>query len=326
MKVAFLDTVHPILQERLEANGYSCHDLYSTSREEILDGALKDFEGVVIRSRLTLDARLLAALSSLKWIARSGSGLDNIDVEEAKARGIEIINSPEGNKDAVGEHTLGLLLMLLHKLPSGDKSVHNRQWLREEHRGEELGAQTVGIIGYGVMGSSFAEKLSGLGCRIVAYDKYKEGFSTENIEEVSEDEFFELSDIVSVHVPWTSETKGMIDSKWLDRFSKPIIFLNTSRGAVVRTSDLLDAIDAGKVRSAALDVIEFEGRSLEGLELNDVAAATLERLLKNDQILITPHVAGWSVESYFKLSSVLADKIILPVSYTHLTLPTILRV
>lgn len=311
MKVAFLDTVHPILQERLEANGYSCHDLYSTSREEILDGALKDFEGVVIRSRLTLDARLLAALSSLKWIARSGSGLDNIDVEEAKARGIEIINSPEGNKDAVGEHTLGLLLMLLHKIPSGDKSVHNRQWLREEHRGEELGAQTVGIIGYGVMGSSFAEKLSGLGCRIVAYDKYKEGFSTENIEEVSEDEFFELSDIVSVHVPWTSETKGMIDSKWLDRFSKPIIFLNTSRGAVVRTSDLLDAIDAGKVRSAALDVIEFEGRSLEGLELNDVAAATLERLLKNDQILITPHVAGWSVESYFKLSSVLADKIIL---------------
>ena len=311
MKVAFLDTVHPILMERLEANGYSFHELYSTSREEILDGALEDFDGVVIRSRLTLDARLLAALSSLKWIARSGSGLDNIHVEEAKARGIEIINSHEGNKDAVGEHTLGLLLMLLHKLRSGDKSVHNRQWLREEHRGEELGAQTVGIIGYGVMGSSFAEKLSGLGCRIVAYDKYKEGFRTENVEEVSEDEFFELSDIVSVHVPWTSETKGMIDSKWLDRFSKPLIFLNTSRGAVVRTSDLLDAIDAGKVRSAALDVIECEGSSLEGLELDDVAAATLERLLKNDQILITPHVAGWSVESYFKLSSVLADKIIL---------------
>lgn len=311
MKVAFLDTVHPILQERLTANGYSCQELYSTSREEILDGALEDFEGVVIRSRLTLDARLLAALSSLKWIARSGSGLDNIDLEEAKARGIEIINSPEGNKDAVGEHTLGLLLMLLHKLRSGDKSVHNRQWLREEHRGKELGAQTVGIIGYGVMGSSFAEKLNGLGCRIVAYDKYKEGFSTENVEEVSEDEFFELSDIVSVHVPWTSETKGMIDSSWLERFLKPIIFLNTSRGAVVRTSDLLDAIDAGNVRSAALDVIEFEGRSLEGLELGDDAVATLERLLKNDQILITPHVAGWSVESYFKLSSVLADKIIL---------------
>jgi D-3-phosphoglycerate dehydrogenase len=311
MKVAFLDTVHPILLERLEANGYSCHELYSTSREEILEGVLVDFEGVVIRSRLTLDARLLAALPNLKWIARSGSGLDNIDIEEAEARGINVINSPEGNRDAVGEHTLGLLLMLLHKLRSGDKSVHNRQWLREEHRGEELGAQTVGIIGYGVMGSSFAEKLSGLGCRIVAYDKFKEGFSTENVEEVSEEEFFELSDIVSVHVPWTSETKGMINSEWLNRFAKPIIFINTSRGAVVQTSALLDAVDTGIVRSAALDVIEFEGRSLEGLELDDDAAETLDRLLKNDQILITPHVAGWSVESYFKLSSVLADKIIL---------------
>ena len=311
MKVAFLDTVHPILLERLEANGYSCHELYSVSREEIQDGTLEDFEGVVIRSRLTLDARLLASLPSLKWIARSGSGLDNIDVEEAEARGVAVINSPEGNRDAVGEHTLGLLLMLLHKLRSGDRSVHERKWLREEHRGNELGASTVGIIGYGVMGSAFAEKLSGLGCRVVAFDKYKKGFGTEDVEEVSEEEFFELSNIVSVHVPWTSETKGMIDSEWLNRFSKPITFINTSRGAVVKTSDLLDAVDTGKVLSAALDVIEFEGRSLEGLELDDASAATLDRLLKNDQILITPHVAGWTVESYFKLSSVLADKIIL---------------
>ena len=311
MKVAFLDTVHPILKERLEADGYSCHELYSMSREEILEGAIADYEGVVIRSRLDLDARLLAALVGLKWIARSGSGLDNIDIEEAEARGVKVINSPEGNRDAVGEHTLGLLLMLLHKLLSGHSSVHRREWLREEHRGNELGAQTVGIIGYGVMGSAFAEKLSGLGCRVVAYDKYKKGFGTEAVEEVSEEEFFVQSDIVSVHVPWTTETKGMIDSKWLNKFSKPITFINTSRGAVVKTSDLLDAIDSGKVLSAALDVIEFEGRNLEGLDLDNVASATLDRLLKNDQILITPHVAGWSVESYYKLSSVLADKIIL---------------
>ena len=176
MKVAFLDTVHPILKERLEADGYSCHELYSLSREEILEGSLGEFEGIVIRSRLTIDTRLLAALPSLKWIARAGSGLDNIDVEEAESRGINVVNSPEGNRDAVGEHTLGLLLMLLHKLRSGDSSVHQREWLREEHRGNELGAQTVGIIGYGVMGSAFAEKLSGLECRIVAYDKYKKGF------------------------------------------------------------------------------------------------------------------------------------------------------
>ena len=311
MKVAFLDTVHPILKERLEADGYSCHELYSMSREEILEGAIADYEGVVIRSRLDLDVRLLAALVGLKWIARSGSGLDNIDIEEAEARGVKVINSPEGNRDAVGEHTLGLLLMLLHKLLSGHSSVHRREWLREEHRGNELGAQTVGIIGYGVMGSAFAEKLSGLGCRVVAYDKYKKGFGTEAVEEVSEEEFFVQSDIVSVHVPWTTETKGMIDSKWLNKFSKPITFINTSRGAVVKTSDLLDAIDSGKVLSAALDVIEFEGRNLEGLDLDNVASATLDRLLKNDQILITPHVAGWSVESYYKLSSVLADKIIL---------------
>ena len=311
MKVAFLDTVHPILKERLEADGYSCHELYSMSRKEILEGALTDYVGVVIRSRLTIDARLLAALIGLKWIARSGSGLENIDIEEAEARGVKVINSPEGNRDAVGEHTLGLLLMLLHKLRSGDSSVHRREWLREEHRGNELGSQTVGIIGYGNMGSAFAEKLAGLGCRVVAYDKYKKGFGTETVEEVSEEEFFIKSDIVSVHVPWTTETKGLIDSKWLNKFSKPITFINTSRGAVVNTSDLLDAIDSGKVLSAALDVIEFEGRSLEGLELDNNSSITLDRLLKNNQILITPHVAGWSEESYYKLSSVLADKIIL---------------
>ena len=310
MKVAFLDTVHEVLNERLEANGYSCHECYGVTREEILEGELNDYEGIVIRSRLTIDARLLAALSSLKWIARSGSGLDNIDVEEAQARGVQIVNSPEGNRDSVGEHALGLLLMLLHKLRSGDKSVHKRVWLREEHRGEELGAQTVGIIGFGVMGSAFAEKLQGFGCKVIAYDKYKKGFGSNIVKEVSEEEFFAQSDIVSVHVPWTSETKGMVDGVWLYRFSKPITFINTSRGAVVNTSDLLDAIDDGKVKSAALDVIEFEGRSLEVLEPDTEGQTTLSRLLANEQILITPHVAGWSVESYYKLSSVLADKIL----------------
>ena len=310
MKVAFLDTVHEILNERLEASGYLCHKCYDVTHEQILEGEFNDYEGIVIRSRLTIDARLLAALSSLKWIARSGSGLDNIDVKEAEARGVQIVNSPEGNRDSVGEHTLGLLLMLLHKLKSGDKSVHSRLWLREEHRGEELGAQTVGIIGFGEMGSAFAEKLQGFRCKVIAYDKYKKGFGSNIVEEVSEEEFFAQSDIVSVHVPWTSETKGMVDGVWLDRFSKPITFINTSRGAVVKTADLIDAIDAYKVKSAALDVIEFEGKSLEGLELDSEGQTTLNRLLANDKILITPHVAGWSVESYYKLSSVLADKIL----------------
>ena len=310
MKAAFLDTVHGILQERLSANGYECSELYSITREEILQGSLSDFSGIVIRSRLTIDARLLAALPSLKWIARSGSGLDNIDVEEADARGVRVINSPEGNRDAVGEHALGMLLSLMHKIHQGNLSVKGRNWLREQHRGEELGSKTVGIIGYGVMGSSFSEKLKGIGCKVIAYDKYKSGFSSDLVEEVTEEEFFSRSEVVSVHVPWTSETKGMVDSQWLNRFTKPIIFINTSRGAVVKTADLLNAIDRGTVRCSALDVIEFEGNSLEGLELDEERKATLERLLENDQILITPHVAGWSVESYYKLSSFLADKIL----------------
>ena len=312
MKVAFLDTVHGILQERLSANGYDCYELYSITREEILQGRLSDFSGIVIRSRLTIDARLLAALPSLKWIARSGSGLDNIDVEEAEARGVRVINSPEGNRDAVGEHALGMLLSIMHRIHQGNLSVKGGYWLREEHRGEELGSKTVGIIGYGVMGSSFAEKLQGIGCKVIAYDKYKSGFSSDLVEEVTEEEFFSRSEVVSVHVPWTSETKGMVDIQWFNRFTKPIIFINTSRGAVVKTADLLDAIDRGVVRYSALDVIEFEGNSLEGLELDEERKATLNRLLKNEQILITPHVAGWSVESYYRLSSVIADKILKP--------------
>ena len=179
MKVAFLDTVHGILQERLSANGYDCSELYSITREEILQGRLSDFSGIVIRSRLTIDARLLAALPSLKWIARSGSGLDNIDVEEAEARGVRVINSPEGNRDAVGEHALGMLLSIMHRIHQGNLSVKGGYWLRGEHRGEELGSKTVGIIGYGVMGSSFAEKLQGIGCKVIAYDKYKSGFSSD---------------------------------------------------------------------------------------------------------------------------------------------------
>ena len=310
MKAAFLDTVHGILQERLSANGYECSKLYSISREEILQGRLSDFSGIVIRSRLTIDARLLAELPSLKWIARSGAGLDNIDVEEAEARGVRVINSPEGNRDAVGEHALGMLLSLMHKIHQGNLSVKGRNWFREQHRGEELGSKTVGIIGYGVMGSSFSEKLKGIGCKVIAYDKYKSGFSSDLVEEVTEEEFFSRSEVVSVHVPWTSETKGMVDSQWLSRFTNPIIFINTSRGAVVKTADLLNAIDRGTVRCSALDVIEFEGNSLEGLELDEERKATLDRLLENDQILITPHVAGWSVESYYKLSSFLADKIL----------------
>ena len=312
MRVAFLDSVHPVLQSRLNKNGFKCEEILLISRKEILDGQLKYIQGLVLRSRLAIDAKLLDAIPQLKWIARSGSGLENIDLVEAKSRDIKVYNSPEGNSDAVGEHVLGMILMILHKLRSCDKSVHEKVWDREKHRGNELGSKTVGIIGYGVMGKALATKLSGISSEVIAYDKYKFGFSDEYVEEVTEEEFFRRSEIVSVHLPFTDETNGLIDSTWLSRFSKPVIFVNSSRGSIVKTKDLLDALDNGQVTSTALDVLEFEGKSLEGLTSMGETDSnkTLLRLLKSPNVYLSPHVAGWTTESYFKLSDFLADKIL----------------
>ena len=235
MRVAFLDSVHPVLQSRLNKNGFKCEELLLVSRKEILAGQLNDIQGLVLRSRLAIDAKLLDAIPELKWIARSGSGLENIDLLEAKSRNIKVYNSPEGNSDAVGEHVLGMILMILHKLRSCDKSVHENVWDREKHRGNELGSKTVGIIGYGVMGRALATKLSGICSEVIAYDKYKFGFSDEFVKEVTEEEFFKRSEIVSVHLPFTDETNGLVNSNWLSRFSNPIIFVNSSRGSFLTT-------------------------------------------------------------------------------------------
>jgi len=312
MRVAFLDSVHPVLQSRLNKNGFKCEELLLVSRAEILDGKLNNIQGLVLRSRLAIDVKLLDAIPQLKWIARSGSGLENIDLAEAKSRDIQVYNSPEGNSDAVGEHVLGMILMILHKLRSCDKSVHEKVWDREKHRGNELGSKTVGIIGYGVMGRALATKLSGICSEVIAYDKYKFGFSDEFVKEVTEEEFFKRSEIVSVHLPFTDETNGLVDSNWLSRFSNPIIFVNSSRGSIVKTKYLLDALDKGQVTSTALDVLEFEGKSLEGLTSMEETDSnkTLLRLLKSPNVFLSPHVAGWTTESYFKLSDFLVDKIL----------------
>jgi D-3-phosphoglycerate dehydrogenase len=312
MTVAFLDTVHPILKNRLEENGFHCKDYLTLSREDIIEGSLKDIDGIVLRSRLQIDTKVLQAMPNLKWIARSGSGLENIDLTEAESRDIFVYNSPEGNRDAVGEHVLGMVLMILHKLRSCDITVHERVWAREKHRGTELSSKTVGILGYGEMGSAFASKLIGLGCKVIAYDKYKMGFNSKFVEEVCEEEFFEKSEVVSIHVPWTAETKHLVNSSWLSKFKNPIVLINSSRGAVVNTSDLLDAIDIGQVSSIGLDVLEFEGSSLECLDKleNDEARSTLTRLLESPNAYLSPHVAGWTTESYIKLSTYLANKIL----------------
>ena len=312
MRVAILDTVHPVLKKRLIENGFDCEEYLLLSRKEIEQGQLKHIQGIVLRSRIRIDAQLLNAMPQLQWIARSGSGLENINLQAAKSRDIRVYNSPEGNSDAVGEHVLGMLLMIMHKLRSCDKSVHDKVWEREKHRGMELGNKTVGIIGYGVMGKALATKLRGIGCKIIAYDKYTSGFSDEYVTEVTEEAFFRRSEIVSVHLPLTDETNGLVDSTWLARFSHPFIFINSSRGSVVKTKDLLDALDANQVTACGLDVLEFEGRSLEGLTSMGTTDAqkTMTRLLESPNVILSPHVAGWTTESYFKLSNFLADKIL----------------
>ena len=307
-RIVFLDTVHPILFDRLNAEGMFCSWETDMSRDSIMNGALNDTHGIVLRSRLTLDASLLDAMPQLKWIARSGAGLDNIDAESAEARGIRVINSPEGNAASVGEHVIGQLLMLLHKLHTGHQHVQQGGWDREDHRGSELGAKTVGIIGYGNMGNAFARRLSGFGCRVLAHDIIKRGFHGKHgIEEVELAAIFEQCDVVSLHVPLTEITRKMVDSNWIQQFKSPFILINSSRGAVVETTAVIAGLDSGHLRGAILDVIEYEKKSLEGLSARPKALETLSR---DERVVLSPHVAGWSNESYFKLSNVLAEKII----------------
>ena len=320
LHVWFLDVVHEALWEALDAAGMVCHDGTGLSREALIEGGLGPVHGLVLRSRIRLDAEVLHALSDLQWVARSGSGLENIDLATAAELGIAVHSSPEGNRDAVGEHCVGMLLGILHKLPSGDASIRQHQWLREAHRGRELKSMTVGIVGYGHMGSAFAERLMGFGCRVLAYDKYKEGWGEKpttsrplpHVEPVGWDAFCQAVDVVSLHLPWTAETKGMVDNEWLAQFENPILLLNTARGPIVQTKALLAALDDGRVTEACLDVLEFEGRSLEALDglKDEDMRAVFEQLLAHPRVLLSPHVAGWTVESYVKLSTVLADKIL----------------
>ena len=309
MKVLFLDTVHPILAERLAATGMVCVD---ATEPPPLDGvqAHPDAEGLVLRSRIRVDGALLDQLPHLRFICRSGAGLENIDLDATTARGIRVFNSPEGNRDAVGEHALGMLLSLLNLLREADLSVRRGEWDREGHRGVELAARTVGIIGYGHMGSAFAEKLTGLGCRILAHDPHRNdwnGALNGRVHAVDLDTLREEADIVSLHCNLTPETRDMVDAEWLSGFTKPIVLLNTARGPIVRTEALLDALEDGRVVCAGLDVFDREATSFEAVQGHGGA---WERLLAHPRVQVSPHVAGWTEESYVKLSSVLADKVL----------------
>jgi D-3-phosphoglycerate dehydrogenase / 2-oxoglutarate reductase len=307
VNIAFIDQVHPVLAERLTRAGHICKDLSTRAGPE-LRNALQDAGGIVVRGRVFLDADLLDGAPGLRFIARAGSGLENIDRAYCDRRGITLINSPEGNRDAVAEHALALLLALMNNLRRADREVREGQWLRKENTGHELGGRTVGIIGFGNTGGALARKLSGFGVRILAHDKYRSGFGTDAVREATLEEVLQQSDVISLHLPLTVETEHYADAAFFAHIAKPVWFINTARGPLVDTAALLDALGTGRVRGAGLDVLEYEERSLLGLR-ND-RDATLQRLYTEDRVLLSPHIAGVTEESYFRMADILADKIL----------------
>jgi D-3-phosphoglycerate dehydrogenase len=314
-KILFIDTVHPILEERLSALGYVCEQDLTSSKEQI-ELKITDYFGIVIRSRFTIDQSFLDKAINVKFIARSGAGLENIDVTYAESKGIKVFNSPEGNRDAVGEHALGMLLMLFNQLKKGDAEVRKGKWDREGNRGLEIAGKTIGIIGYGNMGSAFAKKLSGFDCRVIAYDKYKTNFCssfdklkmTKIVEEVDLETIFQETDILSIHLPLSEETFHYVNAAFISKFKKPIYLINTARGNNVCVADLVVALKTNKVLGACLDVLEYETKSFETINSANLPE-DFQYLAQSNKVILSPHVAGWTKESYVKLSSFLADKI-----------------
>ncbi len=315
MKVLFIDSTQPILKERLENAGFDCDYLPNLPEEEIFK-RIKNYDGIIIRSRIKLNKELLSKAQRLKFIGRVGAGMENIDIEYAESKGIKCYNSPEGNRDAVGEHALGMLLALFNRLCIANIEVKGGIWNREGNRGFEIKGKTIGIIGYGNMGSAFAQRLKGFEANVIAYDKYKQWFDNDYVSEVSLEEVFLKSDILSIHVPLTTKTEFMVNYDFIDKFKKPIYIINTARGKVVKTSDLVKQIKKGKVIGAALDVLEYEQSSFENIHQSK-KDESFQFLTESDKVVLSPHIAGWTHESNIKLATFLTDKIIADFGKKH---------
>jgi D-3-phosphoglycerate dehydrogenase len=307
-RILFLDTTHPVLPQMLEDAGFICEHFYSRDRGEAL-AAIGGFNGLITRSKFTIDKEFIDKAANLQFIGRVGAGMENIDVDYARSRQILCFNAPEGNRDAVAEHTTGMLLALTNNLLIADREVRRGLWKREENRGTEIGGKTIGIIGYGNMGTAFAKRLTGFGVNVIAYDKYKTGFGNDSVEEVTMDELFRRADIVSLHLPLTEETGNLVNDEWLSAFSKKIILINTSRGRIVNTAALVKALKNNTVTGACLDVLEYESSSFENL-YNKNLPSGFDFLIKSDKVVLSPHIAGWTHESNRKLAEVIATKII----------------
>lgn len=304
MKILLLDKNHPLITEQLSEKGFVLEEDFSSSYEQVLE-KIHLYEGVIIRSRIPLDAHFLEKAKNLKFIARVGAGMENIDIAKAQKLDIKLINSPEGNKDAVAEHVIGTLLVLMNRLFISSNEVKKGIWLREENRGEEILGKTFGIIGYGNMGKAVAKRLSGFGCKTIFYD-IKPNLSDEFATQVSLQELQENADILSLHTPLTEDTLYMIDEEFISKMKKNFYFINTARGKNLKTSALVNALKSGKIKGACLDVLEYEKTSFENLEMKN---EDLEYLLNSEKAIITPHIAGWTHESKIKLAQVIVDKI-----------------
>ena len=308
IKILHLDSNHPLLWEQLEQAGFQNEADFTSTKAEIED-KIQNYHGIVIRSRFKIDKAFIDKAANLKFIARVGAGLESIDCEYAETKQIQLIAAPEGNRNAVGEHALGMLLSLMNKLNRADKLVREGKWIREGNRGYELEGKTVGIIGYGNMGKSFAKKLKGFDVTVLCYDLQND-VADENATQVSLTELQQKSDVLSLHIPWTPETDKLLNADFINQFAKPFWFINTSRGKNVVTDDLVEALQSGKILGAGLDVLEYEKLSFENLFIDSEKPRAFEYLLQAENVLLTPHIAGWTFESHEKLAQTIVDKII----------------
>lgn len=316
MKILLLDKNHPLITEQLSAKGFVFEEDFTSSYDEVLK-KISNYDGIIIRSRIPVDKNFLEHAKNLKFIARVGAGMENIDVEFAKSLGIKLISSPEGNRDSVAEHVVGMLLIVMNRLFIASNEVKNGIWKREENRGDELLGKTFGIIGYGNMGKAVAKRLSGFGVKVIFHDILP-NLSDEYGTQVSLETIKNEADILSLHLPITPETHYIVDEKFISEMKKNFYFVNTARGKNVKTSDLVEALQSGKIKGAALDVLEYEKSSFENLDTSTSLSASenedLKFLLSSEKAIVTPHIAGWTIQSKEKLAQVIVDKILMEFS------------
>ncbi len=307
MKVLLLDINHSRIKDGLESLDFICDEDYTSSKEKI-ERKIHNYDGIVIRSRFKIDKQFIDKATNLKFIGRVGAGLESIDEDYAIENNIHLISAPEGNRNAVGEHALGMILSLFNKFKKADNEIRQGKWLREDNRGIELEGKTVGIIGYGNMGKSFAKKLKGFETEVICYD-IKDNVEDENARQVSFEELLEKTDVLSLHTPQTELTQKMVNKNFIDAFKKPFYLINTARGSAVVTDDLVKALKSNKILGACLDVLEYEKSSFENFFNEDNLSEAFQYLIQSDKVLLSPHVAGWTIESKFKLADTIVKKV-----------------